>query len=60
MNTKWTNGKHPYHGKRNDRFKRMFSKLKMPKQDLTKIFEQIQNETTIREKQRQPVRESSY
>ena len=41
----WTNGKHAYIGSRNDRSKRMFSKLGMKRQDLSEIFNQIETET---------------
>lgn len=44
MKNKWTNGKHQYIGKYNDRFKRSFSKLGIPRIDLTQIFKQISNE----------------
>jgi len=42
---KFTNGKHPYRGKRNDRFKRFFSKLGIKKQKgLQKAFREIEKE----------------
>ena len=43
-------GAHAYHGKRNDRFKRMFSKLGVPRKDLTKIFKQIDEENSAKKK----------
>lgn len=45
MKFKKTNGKHGYLGKRNDRFKRMFSKLGVKKDyKLADIFKQIEYE----------------